>query len=163
MWLDLAIVMSCSSGGLVCGWIMHSMGGFGPLEVDRKAADGTEPKDTPSQELVQEVAVLGGELPRRPPVGHGGIRVEHRDVDLADGRPVMVSEDADLADLAEPGDALPRLRPVADDVSQTPYLVYPTPALDVIQHRGKGGQVGMDISKNGATHIVSDSGFPLGL
>ncbi len=29
MWLDLAIAMSCGGAGLVCGWIMHAIGGLG--------------------------------------------------------------------------------------------------------------------------------------
>ena len=29
MWLDVAIAMSCGGAGLVCGWIMHAIGGLG--------------------------------------------------------------------------------------------------------------------------------------
>lgn len=38
MWLDLAIAMSCGGGGLVCGWIMHAIGGFGNHTLVRQAA-----------------------------------------------------------------------------------------------------------------------------
>ncbi len=38
MWLDLAIALSCSGGGLVCGWIMHAIGGFGNHTLVKQAA-----------------------------------------------------------------------------------------------------------------------------
>ena len=38
MWLDLAIAMSCGGGGLVCGWIMHAIGGFGNHTLVKQAA-----------------------------------------------------------------------------------------------------------------------------
>ena len=38
MWLDLAIALSCGGGGLVCGWIMHALGGFGNHTLVKQAA-----------------------------------------------------------------------------------------------------------------------------
>ena len=59
MWLDLAIAMSCGGGGLVCGWIMHAIGGFGNDKLVKQAAAtlaGRESDDEPSRERISEVA-----------------------------------------------------------------------------------------------------------
>ncbi|MEM1068974.1 MAG: GGDEF domain-containing protein [Planctomycetota bacterium] len=59
MWLDVAIAMSCGGGGLVCGWVMHALGGFGNHSLVHKAAaaiTNDELPDARDQERVLEVA-----------------------------------------------------------------------------------------------------------
>ncbi len=59
MWLDLAIAMSCGGGGLVCGWIMHAIGGFGNHTLVKQAAASInhgEVKGKPTDERIAEVA-----------------------------------------------------------------------------------------------------------
>ncbi len=38
MWLDLAIALSCGGGGLVCGWVIHAIGGIGNHALVKQAA-----------------------------------------------------------------------------------------------------------------------------
>jgi len=72
---------------------------------------------------VLEVAdVLGGQLPGGPAAGGGGIGVEVREVELADGSPVVIAGDADVVALSQKLETLVRVRAVADDITQTPYL-----------------------------------------
>ena len=59
MWLDLAIAMSCGGGGLICGWIMHAIGGFGNNKLVKQAAAAIanrDGEDEPSRERISEVA-----------------------------------------------------------------------------------------------------------
>ncbi len=59
LWLDIAIAFSCGGGGLVCGWIMHAIGGFGNYRLVKQAAASIsqpEVHDEVSQERVSEVA-----------------------------------------------------------------------------------------------------------
>ena len=59
MWLDLAIAMSCGGGGLVCGWIMHAIGGFGNHTLVKQAAASigqSEDQSHPTDERIIEVA-----------------------------------------------------------------------------------------------------------
>ena len=62
MWLDVAIAMSCASGGLVCGWIMHAMGGVPVQTPARETSSGSGPSSQkamdsePTQEQITQVA-----------------------------------------------------------------------------------------------------------
>ncbi len=59
MWLDLAIALSCGTGGLICGWIMHAIGGFGNHKMIKQAtqtAAGQNGEEDPSRERISEVA-----------------------------------------------------------------------------------------------------------
>ena len=59
MWLDLAIALSCGGGGLVCGWIMHAIGGFGNHTLVKQAAasiNHDEVQVKPADERIVEVA-----------------------------------------------------------------------------------------------------------
>lgn len=59
MWLDLAIALSCGGGGLVCGWIMHAIGGFGNHTLVKQAAASINQGEVhghPSDERIIEVA-----------------------------------------------------------------------------------------------------------
>ena len=59
MWLDLAIAMSCGGAGLVCGWIMHAIGGLGsqPGVVAKKLARcGARLEVDRNREQISEVA-----------------------------------------------------------------------------------------------------------
>ncbi len=59
MWLDLAIAMSCGGAGLVCGWIMHAIGGFGNGKLVQQAASSIvnrDPDGDPGRERISEVA-----------------------------------------------------------------------------------------------------------
>jgi hypothetical protein len=105
-------------------------------------------------QMAQVITLLGRQLPGCPYTGCGGIGVEDGDVHLTNGCPVVVAHDTDMVRLAKPGDAIMRVRSVADDVSEAPYLIYSTTALDVIQHCAEGCQIGMDIGKNSVMHVV---------
>ena len=58
MWLDVAIALSIGGGGLIGGWVMHAIGGFGNYRWRKKirsrvaACEGEEP----SRERIAEVA-----------------------------------------------------------------------------------------------------------
>jgi diguanylate cyclase (GGDEF)-like protein len=62
MWLDMAIAMSCASGGLVCGWIMHAMGGVPIQAPERQSNSGSSSNSKksveaePTQEQITQVA-----------------------------------------------------------------------------------------------------------
>lgn len=59
MWLDLTIALSCGTGGLVCGWIMHAIGGFGNHKLVKQSTPSTRTRETddePSRERISEVA-----------------------------------------------------------------------------------------------------------
>ncbi len=59
MWLDLAIAMSCGGGGLVCGWIMHAIGGHGNHRLVKNAAAsiaGRETEEDVNPKRISEVA-----------------------------------------------------------------------------------------------------------
>ncbi len=59
MWLDLAIALSCAGGGLICGWIMHAIGGFGNYRIVKSAAASIVDRDgaeEPSPKRISEVA-----------------------------------------------------------------------------------------------------------
>ena len=59
MWLDVAIAMSCGSAGLVCGWILHAIGGLGHCPVEGQVQAGDDATDgflDPSVEQISEVA-----------------------------------------------------------------------------------------------------------
>ena len=54
MWLDVAIAISCGGGGIVCGWIMHSIGAF---SGERSQPLPSEPLGAePTQEKINSVA-----------------------------------------------------------------------------------------------------------
>jgi hypothetical protein len=54
---------------------------------------------------------------------------------------------------------LVRVRTVAHNIAQTPYLSHLTLELDVIQHRPKSSQIGVNISHNGIAHISTIPNF----
>ncbi|MFK8114768.1 MAG: GGDEF domain-containing protein [Rubripirellula sp.] len=62
MWLDVALAMSCGGSGVVCGWIMHAIGGFSNEKLVSHAAatvssaGGTVTADPPTQQRITEVA-----------------------------------------------------------------------------------------------------------
>ena len=53
-----------------------------------------------------------------------------------------------------------RVGAIADDITQTPYLRDLSLVRDVLQHGGKGSEIGMNISNNGVTHpLKTITGF----
>jgi diguanylate cyclase len=59
MWLDLAIAMSCGGAGLVCGWILHAIGGLESHHSKRREslpAKDANRADDRNREQIAEVA-----------------------------------------------------------------------------------------------------------
>jgi diguanylate cyclase len=59
MWLDLAIAMSAGGGGLVCGWVLYAMGGFGNHKFIKEARahiDRGRDTQTAESDRLREVA-----------------------------------------------------------------------------------------------------------
>jgi hypothetical protein len=67
----------------------------------------------------------------------------------------MVPGDAEVAMLAQELDTFPGVRAVTHYIPQTPYLLEAPPLLCILQHRLEGGQVGVDVSQDGAAHVKS--------
>ncbi len=61
----------------------------------------------------------------------------------------MVAEDADRADLGEPGDDAVRLRAIADDVPELPYGIDRT---SIRQDRIECHEVAVDVRQDGDPH-----------
>jgi len=106
------------------------------------------------RQVLKVADVLGEQLPGGPAAGGGGIGVEVGEVEFADGSPVVIAGDADVVALSQKLETLVRVRAVADYITQTPYLRHLSPVRDVLQHGGKGSQIGMNISHNGVTHPI---------
>ena len=62
MWLDLAIAMSCGGGGLVCGWIMHAIGGFGNDTLVKQAAASINQGEVQGDSASERIAEVADRL-----------------------------------------------------------------------------------------------------
>ncbi|MCG8648431.1 MAG: GGDEF domain-containing protein, partial [Pirellulales bacterium] len=60
MWFDFAIALSCICGGLICGWILHAVGGFGgevqAAQARRNNAAEFPALDEPTRDHISFVA-----------------------------------------------------------------------------------------------------------
>ncbi len=59
MWLDIAIALSFAVGGIICGWIMHAIGGCGNNELLKQVAAGEcdlQSQNDYDREQISEVA-----------------------------------------------------------------------------------------------------------
>ena len=92
--------------------------------------------------------------------GDSGIGVEFGGAYFADGCPVVVPGNADVLALSQQLDTFMRVRPIADHIAQAPDFFNPTPPLHILQHRGEGFQVGVNIGDNGIPHLLNNiAGF----
>ena len=65
----------------------------------------------------------------------------------------MIAHYADDLPINDQVEALAGLGAIADDVAQAKYLLNLS-ALDIVQHRPQGSQIGMNVGNNGK-HIAS--------
>lgn len=78
------------------------------------------------------------ELLYRPLIGGGSVWVEVGGVNLTNSCPVMIADGAYTGSLADDSQTLTRVRAVADNVSQAPYIIGPSAVLNIIQYCGQG-------------------------
>ena len=65
----------------------------------------------------------------------------------------MIAGDTDVLVLAKELDALPGVRAVADNISQAPDTLNPSPLIDVMEHCLEGSKVAVDVGDNRVTHV----------
>ena len=73
-------------------------------------------------------------------------------IQLADSGQVVVTGNADMLVLPQKLNTRARVGAIADDISQAPHLLHPSPTLNIFKHRGKGSQIGVNISQQSVTH-----------
>ena len=90
-----------------------------------------------------------------PVAGCSRIRVKLRSINFADCRPIVISGSTDVVSLAQKFDALMWVWTVADNVAKAPYVLGPSPAVEVLEHGLECGQVAVDVGEDSTTHVYS--------
>lgn len=85
--------------------------------------------------------------------GSSGLGIEVIQIDLAQRSPVMIAGNADVLILAKELDALPGVRAVANDISQAPDTINPSPLIDIVEHCLEGSQITVDVGDNRKAHV----------